>query len=328
MPARKPLVAALLVLGFVLVLGLGADVGLRPAQSGGQPPLSVERREIARATFVCDGGKTIDATFYASGPAAPAAPAVRAPPRAPQSPPPTRASPTPPPAPNGGVHLALSDGRKLDLAQTLSADGARYADTDESTIFWNKGRGAVVLEHDLQTYRGCIAVAPDPGGLPQVYESGAEGFSIRYPANYTVDPDYRYEALGPGREIGGVKFTIPASAARGTNLGTDTYVAVEQIPRARNCTADRFLPREAGEPATVADGGTTYSRARSIGAGAGNRYDETVYALPGTNPCIAVRYFVHYGVLQNYPPGAVRGFDERRLLERLDAIRRTLLVQQ
>jgi hypothetical protein len=82
-----------------------------------------------------------------------------------------------------------------------------------------------------------------------------------------------------------------------------------------------------GTARTLADGGITYSIASSTGAAAGNRYEETVYALSGTHSCISVRYFIHYGVFQNYPAGMVREFDQQALLASFDAIRRTLVVQ-
>jgi hypothetical protein len=37
------------------------------------------------------------------------------------------------------VELMLSDGRSLSLPQVMSASGARYANKDESFVFWNKG---------------------------------------------------------------------------------------------------------------------------------------------------------------------------------------------
>jgi membrane-bound inhibitor of C-type lysozyme len=53
------------------------------------------------------------------------------------------------------VELTLSDGRKLALPQAVSASGARYANADESVVFWNKGRTAFVEEAGKQTYTGC-----------------------------------------------------------------------------------------------------------------------------------------------------------------------------
>lgn len=54
------------------------------------------------------------------------------------------------------VKLKLSDGRELILPQTISADGARYANADESFIFWNKGNGAFINEGEFATYQNCV----------------------------------------------------------------------------------------------------------------------------------------------------------------------------
>jgi len=94
---------------------------------------------IATATYTCDAGKTIKATYY-NGPS--------------KSP----ASPDGPPIPGGKVHIVLSDGRTMDLPQTISADGIRYANDDESFVFWSKGTGAFVLERDQQTFADCTGM--------------------------------------------------------------------------------------------------------------------------------------------------------------------------
>ncbi|HET7798232.1 MAG TPA: hypothetical protein VFK72_10125, partial [Nevskia sp.] len=112
----------------------------------------------------------------------------------------------------------------------------------------------------------------------------------------------------------------------GTNLGSDTYLSVEEIPRIQNCTAALFLAHAA--TSTVQDAGITYSLATTTGAAAGNRYDEAVYAIPGTNPCIGVRYWIHYGVLENYPPGSIVPFNPDTVVSQFDAIRRTLRIVQ
>ncbi|OHA81484.1 MAG: hypothetical protein A2675_03360 [Candidatus Yonathbacteria bacterium RIFCSPHIGHO2_01_FULL_51_10] len=167
-------------------------------------------------------------------------------------------------------------------------------------------------------------VKPDTGGLPKVYQNGAGGFSLRYPAGYVVDESYHYQGLGPGQDIYGVKFTIPPAIDNMTNLSEDSYMSVELLPQSSTCTANLFLDDPNATPKSVTDNGTEYSVASSIGAAAGNRYEETVYAIPGTNPCIAMRYFVHYGVLENYPEGSVQAFDRQALFDQFDQIRRTL----
>lgn len=274
---------------------------------------------IATVLYSCNAGKTIIAQYF-QGKSKPAL------------------SLDLPPTPGGSVSLALSDGRSMKLAQTLSADGTRYASADESFVFWSKSDGALVLENNQEkSYIGCIMIAPEPVGmsLPQIYSNSSDGFSIRLPSGYAADEAYRYKGLGLGKDIVGVRFIIPASMATGTNLGADTYLSVEEIPQVippiSTCTASLFLT--GGVTArTVVDGNTTYSVASSTGAAAGNRYEETVYALPDTSAsrrtCVAVRYFIHYGVIENYPAGAVREFNKQTLLAQFDAIRRTLVIVQ
>lgn len=160
-----------------------------------------------------------------------------------------------------------------------------------------------------------------------LYQNPAKHITLRYPKGWSVDENYVYQGFGPGRDIAGVKFTIPNTLATGTNLGSDTYLSVEEIPNQPQCTADKFLDSVSkSEAHSITDGTTTYSVTSTTGAGAGNRYEEWVYALSGTNPCVAVRYFIHYGAIENYPSGAVREFDRVALLAQFDRIRRTLTI--
>lgn len=230
--------------------------------------------------------------------------------------------------PNGSVHLKLSDGREMVLPQTASTNGARYANADQSFVFWGKGDKSLVLEKNTNvSYASCVRVLESPPGsaLPIAFSHSSGDFSLRLPTGYTTDESYKYQALGPGKDINGVKFTIPGSLAKGTNLSGDSYISVEEIPNVKNCSADRFL-ENAVNVQTVNENNTIYSVASSTGAAAGNRYEETVYAITGTNPCIAVRYFIHYGVIENYSAGGVKEFNKPVLLKQFDAIRRTLFV--
>lgn len=61
-------------------------------------------------SYQCNNNKTVAASFYRS-----------------TTPEPTLAAGEPPTTPNGSVTLTPSDGRTLTLAQTISADGARYS---------------------------------------------------------------------------------------------------------------------------------------------------------------------------------------------------------
>lgn len=54
------------------------------------------------------------------------------------------------------VNIAINDGRRRSLPQTISASGARYANTDESFVFWNKGDTAFIEENGTTTIKDCI----------------------------------------------------------------------------------------------------------------------------------------------------------------------------
>lgn len=282
------------------LMGCGAK-----GPGGGGAPGQAEAAAVTVA-YRCGAGEPMAATYRRGAEPSASGPGTR-------------------PRPGGSVMLQWGDGRTVDLQQTASADGARYAGTAgaDSLVFWSRGNGAR-LEEPGEGARPCIRVAADPGGLTQVFADAARGFSLRYPAGYSVDTAYRYQALGPGHEISGVAFTVPASAARGTNLSADSRLSVETLDQG-DCRAGRFLAPGTQDSAVTA-GGTTWSVARTTDAGAGNRYEETVYAIPGSRPCRAVRYFLHWTVVENYPPGTVREFDRAAVLDRMDAIRATLVI--
>jgi membrane-bound inhibitor of C-type lysozyme len=294
------------ILAFIAVIGAGIWYASKPpAAPTTTKPIS---QMIAKVSYLCRDGKGITASYSKGEPVA--------------------VKPGERPVPNESVSLVLSDSRQLTLPETISASGIRYANGDESFIFWSKGNGAFVMENNNQTYAGCVALVPDTGGLSKTYADGTAGFSIRYPEDYSIDMNYRYQALGPGKEIGGVKFTIPASIATGTNLSSyDTGVSVEEIPSTPipECKASLFTGFPAKE-GIITDNGVEYSYATTSDAGAGNFYEEAVWAVPGINHCVAVRYLIHSMNIGNYPSGAVRVFDRQALLDQFDNIRRSLLI--
>ena len=209
---------------------------------------------VATVTFACEGNKSITASFYTGNPAPQPAPGG-------------------PPTPTGRVEVSLSDGRQLSLPQTISADGGRYSNGNpqvagsETFVFWEKGNGAFVEEgaNQQETYSGCVAVAPDPGGLSKVYSNGTAEFSFRYPLGYTLNTSYAYQELGPGKNISGVKVTIPSSMATGTNLSAyDTGVSVEQLSNVQDCSADLFLGNVTMSTSTITDGDTTFMKRMSM----------------------------------------------------------------
>jgi membrane-bound inhibitor of C-type lysozyme len=118
----------------VTILGVAALIGaaylyLHPGSTA---------TPLASVTYSCDNDHTIAAVYY-EGPVA-------------QEP-----APGEPPTPTGSVTVSLDDGPQMTLSQTLSASGIRYANTDESFVFWSKGDEALVMRNNEMdhTYTNC-----------------------------------------------------------------------------------------------------------------------------------------------------------------------------
>lgn len=269
------------------------------------------QQQVGKTSYVCDANKTITATYYQG--------AVST----------ATASSSTPPTPNGSVALVLSDGRSMTLPQTISGSGIRYASADGSTVFWSEGNTSFITEgaDQQQTFTNCVATSNIDGQQSwSTYASSTLGFSVRYPAGYTLNTAYVNQTLGPGANIRGVQVVIPATMATGTNLASDSGVSVEQLPKATSCTANLFMGDQVGSTSNSTANGVDYSMATGADAGAGNLYNETVYAIVGSSPCTAVRYFVHSTQLGNYPAGTVTAFNQTALMHDFDGIRDSLVL--
>ena len=167
----------------------------------------------------------------------------------------------------------------------------------------------------------CAGAATQASAWP-LYRNAKLGYAISYPPGWQVDTTHDYQSLGPGKDIYGTAFIVSSGAAAGTNLSRNSYLAVEVLPGTVACTADKFLDDadQAGQR-TERFRDITYSVEHGSDAGAGNYYDETVYAVRGLRPCLAIRYFIHSTNIANYPPGIVTEFDKAKLLTTFDRMR-------
>lgn len=84
---------------------------------------AVAEEPVSVVAFTCANDKSIEATFYADK-----------------------------------VDLKLSDGRSMSLPQTMSGSGIRYANPDETFVFWSKGDTAFVTEGSdgEETFSDCV----------------------------------------------------------------------------------------------------------------------------------------------------------------------------
>lgn len=176
-----------------------------------------------------------------------------------------------------------------------------------------------------------VLVSPDLLGahvlkekvFSEIYSDPSANFSIRYPLDYIVDTS---SLSRNGVDVKGVKFFVAPTLFEGTNLSRDSFISVETVETSEECSAKLFFS-QGGSSVTLSKN-ELYSLASTTDAGAGNRYEEDVFALLGTNPCVAVRYFLHYSAIENYDIGMVHEFDKATLFSTFDKIRSTLVVNQ
>jgi membrane-bound inhibitor of C-type lysozyme len=103
---------------------IGTSVLVLVAALVAMPGVVLAEDPVGAAVFECKDGKSIDAKFYADR-----------------------------------VDLTLSDGRSLSLPQTMSGSGIRYANSDETFVFWSKGDTAFITEgsDEKETFSDCVA---------------------------------------------------------------------------------------------------------------------------------------------------------------------------
>ncbi|MEI8328287.1 MAG: DUF333 domain-containing protein [Candidatus Taylorbacteria bacterium] len=111
-------------------------------------PENGDTRVVNTVSFSCAESKTIDAIFFANK-----------------------------------VQLSLSDGRYMNIPQVISASGARYANSDETFVFWNKGDTAFVTEGATTTYASCAISTTLTASTTVTAQNDDPGAKIANPAS-------------------------------------------------------------------------------------------------------------------------------------------------
>ena len=292
----------LMLCGFVLWVYRDAPLFAKFLGSGTPTP-------VHAVTYTCDNGKTITASFFGADLGKSSAPGQ--------------------PTSEGSVSLVLSDGRIMNLLQTASGSGVLYVDSDRTFSFLSKGNTAFIEEgsHHDQTFNGCVTASNTPGQENwDTYASSTMGVTVRYPETYTVKA-YAYDRGPKKAPIHGIMFGIQDSLWQGTNLSSDTRLSIEELPDVARCSATAFF-NDITRQTARSDMGVDYFVATSSGVGAGNFYEEQVFAIQNSNPCTAVRYFVHSTNISNYDPGQVSAYNSAKLLAEFDKIRQSLVLSR
>ncbi len=178
-----------------------------------------------------------------------------------------------------------------------------------------------------------ISASPAVSGSPTnllintTYKSSKYGFSVDYPNDYTLNENYSNDSIVTGVTFSGVQFKIPTSFATGTNMNSNTTeVSIEQKTGVAACTANEFL-NTTNTLTTITDQGVEYSVGTLSEGAAGSAYEQKVFALTKSSPCLAVRYFIQSGNIGNYPAEAgIIEFNKAALTNAFDTIRRSLTI--
>ncbi len=124
-------IAAVVVFGGVFLTGIFVGMRMQAAETVIYANMdnSAKSKSLTETiTYACDGGKQIQAAYT-----------------------------------DVKVHITTTEGKDLVLPQTRSADGGRYANSNESIIFWTKGNGAFMTEglgnKAVTTYANCTQIA-------------------------------------------------------------------------------------------------------------------------------------------------------------------------
>jgi hypothetical protein len=171
---------------------------------------------------------------------------------------------------------------------------------------------------------------PPAGQVPSAtpseitYRNKEAQYSITHPKDWSIEETYTYQLRGPDLPAPtGVKFFVPKALASSTNLSADSGLSIETASSSVSCSALDFLSQSAYITTKTIDG-IQYSIATTTDAGAGNYYEEHVFAIASSTPCFAVRYFIHSTNIENYDPGTIKEFNYTSLIKEFDTMRDSL----
>ena len=218
--------------------------------------------------------------------------------------------------------------------QIMGRDGAILCPSkDNACPFW---RGVLpstqeylvkVTARDRGEFSMRVAINP-PGTASQLfnYADSEQRFALNYPDDFApayftgaqvtkIPPDFSLQY-------------IDTQVFTSTNLNEVYFlVGVSNDPQqVSTCTE----PVSFGGPETILGdttiNGVDFTKSEGGGVATGNIYEQVYYRTLHNGACYEVTYFIHYGNIGNYPPGAVNEFDRNALYEQLDKILASLIL--
>ncbi len=224
------------------------------------------------------------------------------------------------------VSISLSDGRKMILPQTISADGARYEAS--GIVFWNKGDNAFITEGNATTYSNCVAgIEKQIDADTTNYTDMSKTFSFIFPNQFKLfggdigySQNWREQNTSSG--ILFVIVNIPRTFfAEKTNFGEAKFtVGTSADPDAiKKCLISEYGNMEKVSTTTI--NGVQFIKMNFSDAGAGNFYETTSYRAIHDDECYAIEYTIHSSNIYNYSPDqGVKEFDKSKIDSVLEKI--------
>lgn len=222
------------------------------------------------------------------------------------------------------VSLGLSDGRNLDLPQTISGSGIRYE--QGTTVFQSKGSDALLTEGDKVTYSNCVAGTQTTNGSINTFVDSTKLFSLQYPNIFTLssgEQGYTASWRQGSQDLGLILVTasLPKSFQPGTNFSEGKFtVGTSAVPSAvTGCIVADQGGVVADKAVTI--GGTVFTKITLSDAGAGNFYETTSYRTVRDGQCYAIEYTIHSTNIGNYPPDQhITAFDKTKVTGVLESL--------
>lgn len=154
----------------------------------------------------------------------------------------------------------------------------------------------------------------------QTYKNATYGFEFQYPADVGfVTPTY---ALLQDKIV---QLNIAGTDYPKTNFVDAGFAVSAQYAKTlAECLALNAPENSDGFTSPTVINGVTFHFTKGSGAGAGNRYDSTIYrTLLGNQTCIEINETIHTGNIGNYPAGTVTEVDSSKVQTRLDSMLNT-----
>lgn len=169
-------------------------------------------------------------------------------------------------------------------------------------------------------------IVPDTSTIE--YRDTALRFSIQYPDIATSSP-VEFAGYLPRTASPVASFTLPRSMFEGTNLGeAGVYIGATTSPKiVASCETPMPDMGELSVSSTTLNG-AVFATATSSDAGAGNRYETTVFRAVHDGTCFEIVELLHWADIHNFGPETAE-FDKAKFQGYLDAIAATFsFIQQ